>query len=73
MMMMKMKMKKTVFAMMVLFVIFSQMDSVVPDAFDCLDGCQTGCVQRDSRLTARCERKCSIRCGPDSMFEKGMD
>lgn len=44
MMMMK---KKTVFAMMVLFVIFSQMDSVVPDASDCLDGCQTGCVQRD--------------------------
>jgi len=42
-----MVMKKSVVAMMVLFVIFSQMDSVVPDASDCLDGCQTACVQRD--------------------------
>jgi hypothetical protein len=43
----KMMKKTTVVAMMLLFVIFSQMDSVVPDASDCLDGCQTACVQRD--------------------------
>jgi hypothetical protein len=67
-------MKKMVVGVMLLFLILSQMDTVVPDASDCLDGCQTGCVQRDSRLTARCERKCQIRCGPDSMVEKeGMD
>ncbi|WJX26266.1 hypothetical protein P8452_15212 [Trifolium repens] len=66
-------MKKMVVGVMLLFLIFSQMDTVLSDASDCLDGCQTGCVQRDSRLTARCERKCQIRCGPDSMVEKGMD
>uniref|UniRef100_A0A7N0U5J1 Thionin n=1 Tax=Kalanchoe fedtschenkoi TaxID=63787 RepID=A0A7N0U5J1_KALFE len=33
---------------------------------DCLDACQTACVQPSQpRLTARCERKCTIRCGPD--------
>ncbi|KAK9167609.1 hypothetical protein Scep_002800 [Stephania cephalantha] len=33
---------------------------------DCMDACSTACVQylRDSRRMARCERKCSIRCGP---------
>ncbi|KAL5096369.1 hypothetical protein RYX36_000696 [Vicia faba] len=66
--------KNSVVAMMLLFlIVFSQMDSVVPDASDCLDGCSTACVSRDSRLTARCERKCQIRCGPDSTLEKVMD
>ncbi|CAL5183147.1 unnamed protein product [Lathyrus oleraceus] len=67
--------KNSVVSMMLLvfLIVFSQMDNVVPDASDCLDGCSTACVSRDSRLTARCERKCQIRCGPDSMLEKGMD
>ncbi|KAG4945364.1 hypothetical protein JHK82_041422 [Glycine max] len=58
-------MKKMVVAMMLIFLLIStQMESVEPDAADCLDGCTTACVQSDSRLQARCDRKCSIRCGP---------
>ncbi|CAK8530247.1 unnamed protein product [Lathyrus sativus] len=69
-----MKKKNSVVSIMLLFlIVFSQMDNVVPDASDCLDACSTACVSRDSRLTARCDRKCQIRCDPDSMVEKGMD
>ncbi|KAK9096031.1 hypothetical protein Sjap_021528 [Stephania japonica] len=39
---------------------------VAPGPGDCLDACSTACVQyfRDPRRMARCDRKCSIRCGP---------
>ncbi|BAT86815.1 hypothetical protein LR48_Vigan09g268400 [Vigna angularis] len=63
-------MKKMMAATMLFLLIASQMESVVPDAADCLDGCSTACVQRDSRLTQRCERKCSIRCGPGNNHHK---
>lgn len=42
-------MQKIAVAMMLLFLVFSQMDSVEPSAADCLDACSTGCVQRDSK------------------------
>ncbi|AEE30598.1 thionin-like protein [Arabidopsis thaliana] len=38
---------------------------------DCYDGCSTACVQRDPRKTSRCDRKCSIRCGPGKHYETG--
>ncbi|KAG5000573.1 hypothetical protein JHK87_021645 [Glycine soja] len=65
-------MKNMVAAMMLFLLISTQMKSVEPDAADCLDGCSTACVQSDSRLQARCERKCSIRCGPDSTIKEDM-
>ncbi|KAK7302474.1 hypothetical protein RJT34_13364 [Clitoria ternatea] len=65
-------MKMVVAGMMVLLVISSQMDSVESDASDCLDACSTACVQRDARLQARCDRKCTIRCGPDSTVKEDM-
>ncbi|TKY71296.1 hypothetical protein E2542_SST00026 [Spatholobus suberectus] len=43
------KMKKMVAAMMLLLLISTQMESVKPDAADCIDGCTTGCVQRDCK------------------------
>lgn len=43
-------MKKTVVAVMLLFLISSQMESVEPDASDCMDACSTACVQRDSSV-----------------------
>ncbi len=65
-------MKKIVVAVMLLFLIFSQMESVEPSAADCYDACSTACVQRDTRLMQRCDRKCQIRCGPDSSIEGDM-
>ncbi|KAK7328226.1 hypothetical protein VNO77_22328 [Canavalia gladiata] len=64
------KMKNVVAAMMLLLLISSQMVCVQPAADDCIDACSTGCVQRDSRLTARCDRKCIIKCGPDSAVKE---
>ncbi|KAE9595095.1 hypothetical protein Lal_00041291 [Lupinus albus] len=70
---MKMKMKKIgVAIIMLLFVICSQMETVNSDASDCLDACSTACVQRDTRLMQRCDRKCQIKCGPDSKVEEDM-
>ncbi|KAK4405083.1 WAT1-related protein [Sesamum angolense] len=46
-------------------IISANMDGVKSDASDCYDGCSTACVQPDPRLTARCDRKCQIRCSPD--------
>ncbi|KAL1336301.1 hypothetical protein HN51_030688 [Arachis hypogaea] len=68
--MMKLKMKMGA-VVMLLFIICSQMESVQSDAFDCLDACQTACVSPgDLRLQQRCERKCQIKCGPDSTVEE---
>ncbi|XP_062077259.1 uncharacterized protein LOC133782087 isoform X2 [Humulus lupulus] len=64
-------MKKTVVAVMIMFLVFSYSERVAADAFDCLDGCITGCVSqhfRDTRLGVRCDRKCEIRCGPVSLY-----
>ncbi|KAG6600340.1 hypothetical protein SDJN02_05035, partial [Cucurbita argyrosperma subsp. argyrosperma] len=43
--------------------------TVSADAADCIDGCFTACVQKDTRLMQRCEGKCRIKCGPDTKFE----
>ncbi|KAG2705213.1 hypothetical protein I3843_05G038900 [Carya illinoinensis] len=64
-----MMMKKIVVAMLVLCVFISHMDVVEPSAFDCYDACSTGCVQSNTRLMARCDRKCQIKCSPDSSTE----
>ncbi|KAM3690867.1 hypothetical protein ACJW30_09G153000 [Castanea mollissima] len=63
---MKMKMKKIIVVVMVLCVILSHMDSAEAQSPDCYDQCSTACVQSDTRLMQRCDRKCQIRCGPDS-------
>ncbi|KAE8664660.1 hypothetical protein F3Y22_tig00112740pilonHSYRG00034 [Hibiscus syriacus] len=44
------------------------MESVEPQV-DCFDACSTGCPLTNDRLRQRCEGKCRIRCGPDSMAE----
>ncbi|XP_062077260.1 uncharacterized protein LOC133782087 isoform X3 [Humulus lupulus] len=69
-------MKKTVVAVMIMFLVFSYSERVAADAFDCLDGCITGCVSqhfRDTRLGVRCDRKCEIRCGPDSTIKEDVN
>ncbi|PRQ20107.1 hypothetical protein RchiOBHm_Chr7g0224551 [Rosa chinensis] len=39
---------------------------------DCYDACSTGCVSyiNNPRLMSRCDRKCQIKCGPDSQVEE---
>ncbi|KAM0977247.1 hypothetical protein FF1_020105 [Malus domestica] len=71
----KMMKMKNVVVVLVLCVIFSGMENAVVDsaAVDCYDACSTGCVQRDTRLMARCDRKCQIRCGPDSQVEQNVN
>ncbi|KAE8650509.1 hypothetical protein Csa_010751 [Cucumis sativus] len=44
--------------------LLSAVVTVSADAADCIDGCFTACVQKDSRAMQRCERKCTIKCGP---------
>ncbi|KAL3635296.1 hypothetical protein CASFOL_019843 [Castilleja foliolosa] len=50
-----------------LLIISANFDGVKSQgAGDCLDGCQTGCVNPDNgRLQRRCEIKCQIRCSPE--------
>ncbi|KAI5661468.1 hypothetical protein M9H77_20791 [Catharanthus roseus] len=64
--------KKTALAfLLVLFVIASDFEVTLGDAFDCYDACSTACVGRgDTREMQRCERKCSIRCSPESVLKK---
>ncbi|CAG7864602.1 unnamed protein product [Brassica rapa] len=63
-----MKKQVTIVAALLIIMAFSFNLDMVAEAQlgpgDCYDGCSTGCVQRDSRKMARCDRKCSIRCGP---------
>ncbi|XXG52915.1 hypothetical protein AAC387_Pa03g1112 [Persea americana] len=64
--MMTMKKKEKMAAALLLLLLLScQMEMVEPGPADCYDACSTGCVQRDARLMARCDRKCQIKCGPD--------
>ncbi|KAL6179062.1 hypothetical protein ACLB2K_050578 [Fragaria x ananassa] len=39
---------------------------------DCIDTCTTGCVAyfNNPRLMSRCDRKCQIKCVPDSQVEE---
>ncbi|KAE8009107.1 hypothetical protein FH972_005561 [Carpinus fangiana] len=61
------KMRKEIMvAVLVLCVVVSQMESVEAEDPDCYDLCSTGCVQPDTRLMQRCDRKCQIKCGPDA-------
>ncbi|KAJ4847381.1 hypothetical protein Tsubulata_018021 [Turnera subulata] len=64
---MKTMMKKMMVAVLIVSLVFSQLESAQADAFDCYDACTTGCVQPDTRLMARCERKCGIRCGNNNV------
>ena len=46
----------------------SHLESVAAQgSADCIGACTTGCVNRDQRLAARCNRKCSIKCDPAAM------
>ncbi|XVF68089.1 hypothetical protein PTKIN_Ptkin10aG0175200 [Pterospermum kingtungense] len=63
-----MMMKKMIVAVLIFCIITSQMETVEPQV-DCYDACSTGCVQSNTRLMQRCERKCQIRCGPDSKLD----
>ncbi|CAB4267550.1 unnamed protein product [Prunus armeniaca] len=57
--------KKMAVALLVLCAVFSCMEKVVDSAgVDCYDACNTGCVQSNTRLYQRCDRKCRIKCGP---------
>ncbi|GMY19364.1 hypothetical protein FCV25MIE_14603 [Fagus crenata] len=59
--------KKVMVAVLVLCVIISShMESAESASPDCYDQCSTGCVQSNTRLMQRCDRKCQIKCGPDS-------
>ncbi|GKV24207.1 hypothetical protein SLEP1_g33845 [Rubroshorea leprosula] len=49
-------------------VISSHFASVEPQ-IDCYDACSTACVQPNTRLMQRCDRKCQIKCGPDSKVD----
>ncbi|PIN03497.1 hypothetical protein CDL12_23978 [Handroanthus impetiginosus] len=60
-----MEKKMVVMMSMILLIISANMDGVKADAFDCYDACSTACVNPDTRLMARCDRKCQIKCGPD--------
>ncbi|KAL5721180.1 hypothetical protein ACHQM5_013772 [Ranunculus cassubicifolius] len=56
-----------VFALLLisLFLLSSQMETAQSQGIDCYDSCSTACVQPDTRLMTRCDRKCQIRCGPN--------
>ncbi|PON83898.1 hypothetical protein TorRG33x02_203380 [Trema orientale] len=45
-------------------------ERVAADAADCYDACSTACVQPNTRLMQRCDRKCQIKCGPDSTVKE---
>ncbi|KAJ0080936.1 hypothetical protein Patl1_11980 [Pistacia atlantica] len=63
-------MKKIIVVVMIIVFIFSHFETVQPSAADCYDACSTACVQKDSRLMQRCDRKCQIKCDPDSSTVK---
>ncbi|KAL5854913.1 hypothetical protein ACOSQ4_004715 [Xanthoceras sorbifolium] len=46
------------------------MEIVDSSAADCNDACSTACVQPDSRLMQRCDRKCQIKCDPASQVQE---
>ncbi|KAB2036057.1 hypothetical protein ERO13_D04G171400v2 [Gossypium hirsutum] len=60
--------KMMIIAVLIFCVLSSQMENVAPQV-DCYDACSTGCVQSNTRLMQRCDRKCQIRCSPDSKVE----
>ncbi|PON76079.1 thionin-like protein [Parasponia andersonii] len=65
--------KKTIVAAMILFLVFSYRERVAAHAADCYDACSTACVQSNTRLMQRCDRKCQIKCGPDSTVKEHVD
>ncbi|CAH1450591.1 unnamed protein product [Lactuca virosa] len=69
--------KKTMIAAVALVVLLimssNDITQVESQGIDCLDSCSTGCVNRDTRLMQRCERKCQIRCSPDRSVDDHLD
>ncbi|PIA34566.1 hypothetical protein AQUCO_03700093v1 [Aquilegia coerulea] len=60
-------MKKIAVIMVLLFLLSSHIETVKPDASDCLDACQTGCVAqyiRNPRKRQQCDAACVIKCRP---------
>ncbi|KAI3770282.1 hypothetical protein L6452_01409 [Arctium lappa] len=58
--------KKTMIAVLLLLIVSSnELTRVESQGVGCYDSCSTGCVNRDTRLMQRCDRKCQIRCSPD--------
>ncbi|CAK7339008.1 unnamed protein product [Dovyalis caffra] len=65
-------MKKIIVAVLIVSMILSHFESVESGPGDCLDACQTACVQPNTRLMQRCDRKCQIRCDPDPKVDHHM-
>ncbi|KAA3463311.1 Tubby-like F-box protein 8 [Gossypium australe] len=59
--------KMMIIAVLIFCVLSSQMEIVAPQV-DCYDACSTGCVQSNTRLMQRCDRKCQIRCSPGTVY-----
>ncbi|GMG98366.1 hypothetical protein Nepgr_000206 [Nepenthes gracilis] len=63
--MMKKTTTTTIFALVILLCVLSlHIDTAEAIEYDCYDACTTACVSLDPRVVARCDRKCSIKCGP---------
>ncbi|XP_024925611.2 uncharacterized protein LOC112490254 [Ziziphus jujuba] len=65
--------KKIAFAVLVMCLMFCRIESVAAASVaeaSCYDQCSTGCVQSNTRKMQRCDRKCQIKCGPDSEVDK---
>ncbi|KAF9608442.1 hypothetical protein IFM89_009808 [Coptis chinensis] len=63
-------MKKVTALLVMLFLLSIQVQTIEPAVTDCYDACSTGCVQRDTRLMQRCDRKCAIKCEPSALVEE---
>ncbi|KAL7082429.1 hypothetical protein ACP275_14G098000 [Erythranthe tilingii] len=59
------KKKMVILLAVVLLILSANIDGVKSDAFDCYDACSTACVNPNTRVMARCDRKCQIRCSPE--------
>ncbi|OMO92060.1 hypothetical protein COLO4_17908 [Corchorus olitorius] len=62
-------MKQMMVAVLIFCIFTSQMENAESQV-DCYDACSTGCVQSNTRLMQRCDGKCQIRCGPDSISKQ---
>lgn len=63
----KMKRMRAMAVVLILCLMASQLEGIQCSAADCYDACSTACVQANTRLMQRCERKCQIRCDPASL------
>ncbi|XP_038683563.1 uncharacterized protein LOC119983895 [Tripterygium wilfordii] len=65
-----MEMKKVMVAVLIVCTISSNLETAEASVYDCMDACTTACVQPNTRLMQRCERKCDIRCNQDLKTEE---